>query len=130
MPYQAAGPGWRARWSMVMSVHGRSPAAGGGTRSSPRTGGAGVLARCPRARGRWPEVPELAPAPLVLADPRRVGLLAAELIVNRLIARPGARLLLGVGPGTRVLFAALRERAQAGALPSGSATVLALDEYV
>ena len=64
-------------------------------------------------------------APLVLEDPRRVGLLAAELIRNRLIARPRARLLLPTGRTPDVMYEALR----AGGLPSREATVLQLDEY-
>jgi glucosamine-6-phosphate deaminase len=70
---------------------------------------------------------EAAPAPLVLADPRRVGLLAAELVVNRLIARPAARLLLGAGQAAAPMYAALRSRPE---VPSAQAAVLQLDEYV
>jgi glucosamine-6-phosphate deaminase len=65
------------------------------------------------------------PAPLVLPDPRHVGLLAAELIANRLQARPRARLLLSAGGSPDAMFAALRARG----LPSADATVLQLDEY-
>jgi len=68
-------------------------------------------------------------APLVLDDPDRVGLLAAELIRNRLIARPRARLLLPTGRTPGVMYAALRAHAAAGRLPSADATVLQLDEY-
>jgi glucosamine-6-phosphate deaminase len=71
-------------------------------------------------------VADLPPAPLVLADGRRAGMVVAELVRNRLIARPRARLLLGVGPATAPVFAALRERPPA----AGDATVLQLDEYV
>jgi uncharacterized SAM-binding protein YcdF (DUF218 family) len=39
-------------------------------------------------------MPPAPPAPLVLADPRRVGLVAGELVRNRLAARPDATLLL------------------------------------
>jgi glucosamine-6-phosphate deaminase len=70
-----------------------------------------------------------APAPLVLSDPRRVGLLAAELVVNRLAARPSARLLLPTGRSPQGMYAALRAHAAAGSLPSERATVLQLDEY-
>jgi glucosamine-6-phosphate deaminase len=70
-----------------------------------------------------------APAPLVLDDPRRVGRLAAELVVNRLLARPSARLLLPTGRSPHGMYAALRAHAAAGTLPSGRATVLQLDEY-
>jgi glucosamine-6-phosphate deaminase len=71
-----------------------------------------------------------APAPLVLADPHRVGLVAAELLVNRLAARPAARLLLPTGRSPQVMYAALRAHAAAGSLASSRATVLQLDEYV
>jgi glucosamine-6-phosphate deaminase len=71
-----------------------------------------------------------APAPLVLADPRRVGLVAAELLVNRLSARPAARLLLPTGRSPKIMYAALRAHAADGSLPSSRATVLQLDEYV
>ena len=52
----------------------------------------------------------LAPAPLVLADQQRVGALAAELVLNRLVARPRARLLLEPGPAPRTMFAELRAK--------------------
>jgi glucosamine-6-phosphate deaminase len=68
-------------------------------------------------------------APLVLEDPRRVGLVAAELIRNRLIARPHARLLLPTGRTPEVMYEALREHAREGRLPTRDATVLQLDEY-
>jgi glucosamine-6-phosphate deaminase len=74
-------------------------------------------------------VAERPPAPLVLTDPGRVGLLAAELIANRLRARPGARLLLPTGRTPRGMYGALRRHAAAGTLHAGSATVLQLDEY-
>jgi glucosamine-6-phosphate deaminase len=70
-----------------------------------------------------------APAPLVLADARRVGLLAAELVANRLSARPSARLLLPTGHTPEPMYSALRAHAGRGSLPSGAATVLQLDEY-
>ena len=69
------------------------------------------------------------PAPLVLDDPRRVGRLAAELVVNRLAARPAARLLLPTGRSPHGMYAALRAHAAAGTLFSDRATVLQLDEY-
>jgi hypothetical protein len=47
-------------------------------------------------------------APLVLEDPRRVGRVAAELIRNRLSARPRARLLLPTGRTPGVMYEALR----------------------
>ena len=70
-----------------------------------------------------------APAPLVVDDPRRVGELAAELVVNRLVARPAARLLLPTGRSPHGMYAALRAHAAAGSLLSDRATVLQLDEY-
>jgi len=72
----------------------------------------------------------LPPAPLVLADAERVGSLAAELVLNRLIARPAARLLLEPGSAPRTMFSALRAHALAGELPSAQATVLQLSELV
>ena len=69
------------------------------------------------------------PAPLVLADPRRVGLLAAELIVNRLAARPRARLLLPTGRTPEGMYAALRAHAAAGDLAGTEPTVLQLGEH-
>jgi glucosamine-6-phosphate deaminase len=71
----------------------------------------------------------LAPAPLVLADPGRVGLLAAELVADRLAARPASRLLLPTGRTPRAMYAALRAKARSGELASAGATVLQLDEY-
>jgi glucosamine-6-phosphate deaminase len=68
-------------------------------------------------------------APLVLADPRRVGLVAAELVANRLWARAGLRLLLPTGRSPDGMYAALRAHSAAGHLPSATATVLQLDEY-
>jgi glucosamine-6-phosphate deaminase len=69
------------------------------------------------------------PMPLVVAHPGRVGALAAELIANRLSARPSARLLLPTGSTPAEMYAALRARARAGTLASDRATVLQLDEY-
>jgi glucosamine-6-phosphate deaminase len=66
---------------------------------------------------------------LVLADPCRVGLVAAELVLNRLCARPAARLLLPTGRSPQEMYAALRAHAAAGRLPSDAATVFQLDEY-
>jgi glucosamine-6-phosphate deaminase len=71
----------------------------------------------------------LAPAPLVLAESHRVGLVAAELVANRLSARPRARLLLPTGRTPEDMYAALRARAREGALASAGASVLQLDEY-
>jgi glucosamine-6-phosphate deaminase len=71
----------------------------------------------------------LAPAPLVLADPGRVGLVAAELVADRMAARPASRLLLPTGRTPGGMYAALREKARGGELASAGATVLQLDEY-
>jgi glucosamine-6-phosphate deaminase len=70
------------------------------------------------------------PCPLVLDDPHRVGLLGAELVANRLRARPGLRLLLPTGRTPGGMYAALRARAAANDLPVGEASVFQLDEYV
>jgi glucosamine-6-phosphate deaminase len=83
----------------------------------------------PRAPGSVRPVHPV-PAPLVLADEERVAHLAAELIANRLRARPALRLLLSGGRAPMGLYAALRAHARFGELPSSAATVLALDEYV
>ena len=83
----------------------------------------------PRAPGSVRPVHPV-PAPLVLADEDRVAHLAAELIANRLRARPALRLLLSGGRAPMGLYAALRAHARFGELPSSAATVLALDEYV
>ena len=69
------------------------------------------------------------PAPLVLADPRRIGIVAAELVANRLAARPGLRLLLPTGHSPDGMYAALRAHAAAGHLTARESTVLQLDEY-
>jgi glucosamine-6-phosphate deaminase len=63
-----------------------------------------------------------APAPLVLAHATRVGAVAAELLRNRLLARPRARLLLPADAPE--LYAALHERRPAAA----AATALQTDE--
>jgi glucosamine-6-phosphate deaminase len=78
---------------------------------------------------RLPDGSEPAPAPLVLADPRRVGTVAAELVLNRLWARPRSRMLLPTGRSPQAMYALLRAHARAGHLPPGTATVLQLDEY-
>lgn len=69
-------------------------------------------------------------APLVLADPHRVGLVAAELIANRLAARPHARLVLPAGRAMQELYEALRAHSADGALDGAAPTVLQLDEHV
>src|SRR4051794_7814269 len=66
------------------------------------------------------------PAPLVLADRGRVGAVAAQMVLNRLLARPRARLGFEVGRAPTAMFAALRAHAAAGELPSEQATVFAL----
>jgi glucosamine-6-phosphate deaminase len=71
-----------------------------------------------------------APSLLVLDDARHVGLTAAELVANRIRARPRARVLLPTGHTPRGLYAALRAHAADGSLPSAQATVLGLDEYL
>jgi len=78
---------------------------------------------------RLPDGSEPSPAPLVLDDPRRIGLVAAELVANRLATRPGLRMLLPTGRSPEGMYAALRAHAAAGHLAAGSSTVLQLDEY-
>lgn len=72
----------------------------------------------------------LRPGVLVVDDPDRVGLVAAELVADRLRARPGLRVLLPTGRTPEGMYAALRARAAAGALPAGDATAFQLDEYL
>jgi glucosamine-6-phosphate deaminase len=69
-------------------------------------------------------------APLVLADARHVGLLAAELVANRIRARPSLRTLLPTGHTPVPMYAALRAHAADGSLPTAHLAVLGLDEYV
>jgi glucosamine-6-phosphate deaminase len=66
---------------------------------------------------------------LPLADPAAVGALAAELLVNRLAARP-CRVLLPTGTTPLPFYSALRERAAAGRIVPGRCEVLQLGEYV
>src|SRR5205823_12897009 len=66
---------------------------------------------------------------LVLDDPANVGRVAAELVANRLRARPGMRLALPTGRTPEGMYAALREHAAAGALPASQAVAFQLDEY-
>jgi glucosamine-6-phosphate deaminase len=70
------------------------------------------------------------PPPLVLADEERVGATAAEVIANRLLARPDLRVLLSGERTPLGMYAALRAHARRGELLSRAATVLQLDEYV
>lgn len=66
---------------------------------------------------------------LPMRDAAGVGRMAAELLVNRLAARP-LRVLLPTGHTPLPFYAALRELARAGRVPAGRAAVLQLDEYV
>ena len=68
-------------------------------------------------------------APVVCGSETAVGRLAAELLVNRLAARPALRALLPTGSTPRPMYAALRERAAADPALAAHATVLQLDEY-
>jgi glucosamine-6-phosphate deaminase len=65
----------------------------------------------------------------VLDDPARVGVLGAELVANRLRARPGLRLLLPTGRTPEGMYAALRALAAEKRLPTEQASVFQLDEY-
>jgi glucosamine-6-phosphate deaminase len=71
-----------------------------------------------------------APSVLVLDDARHVGLTAAELVANRIRARTHLRVLLPTGHTPRGLYAALRDHAADGSLPTDHVTVLGLDEYL
>ena len=71
-----------------------------------------------------------ASSPLVLGHPMRVALLAAELVANRLRARPALRLILPTGHTPLGMYAALRAHAADGSLPSERATLFQLDEYL
>jgi glucosamine-6-phosphate deaminase len=70
-----------------------------------------------------------APCPLVLDGSDEVGRLGAELVANRLRARPGLRLLLPTGRTPGGMYAALRAHAADRDLPTEHATVFQLDEY-
>jgi glucosamine-6-phosphate deaminase len=70
------------------------------------------------------------PAPLVLSHPANVALLAAELIANRLRARPYLRLILPTGHTPLGMYAALRAHAADGSLQAAHATLFQLDEYL
>ena len=69
-------------------------------------------------------------APLVISHHLRVALLGAELVANRLRARPRARLVLPTGHTPLGMYAALRAHAADGSLPADKATLVQLDEYV
>jgi glucosamine-6-phosphate deaminase len=69
-------------------------------------------------------------APLVLADARHVGLLAAELVANRVRARPSLRVLFPTGHTPEGMYAALRAHVADGSLRTEQMAVLGLDEYL
>ncbi len=68
------------------------------------------------------------PPPLVLADEDRVAHTAAEVIANRLLARPHLRVLLSGDRTPSAMYAALRAHARHGELMTDAATILQLDE--
>jgi glucosamine-6-phosphate deaminase len=68
--------------------------------------------------------------PLVLADAAHVGATAAELVANRIRARPGLRVLLPTGHTPLGMYRALRAHAADGSLHTGDVAVLGLDEYL
>jgi glucosamine-6-phosphate deaminase len=72
----------------------------------------------------------MATTPLVLGHHRNVALLAAELVANRLRARPQVRLILPTGHTPLGMYEALRAHAADGSLASEHATLLQLDEYL
>jgi hypothetical protein len=69
------------------------------------------------------------PAPLVLADDDRVGETAAEIVANRLHARPRLHLLLAGDPLPPAMYAELRAHAAYGELPAREATLLLLNGH-
>jgi glucosamine-6-phosphate deaminase len=73
---------------------------------------------------------EAARSPLVLGHPMRVALLAAELVANRLRARPALRLILPTGHTPLGMYTALRAHAADGSLSGDRATLFQLDEYL
>src|SRR3954449_5045902 len=72
----------------------------------------------------------LAPGLAVVSEPRRVALLGAELVANRIRARPVLRVLLPTGHTPRGMYAALRGHCADGSLPTAHLSVLGLDEYL
>jgi glucosamine-6-phosphate deaminase len=66
----------------------------------------------------------------LVLDPRRVALLGAELVANRLRARPRLRLILPTGHTPLGMYEALRAHAADGSLPAEQATLFQLDEYL
>ena len=71
----------------------------------------------------------VAHTPLVLSHSARVALLGAELVANRLRARPDLRLILPTGHTPLGMYATLRAHAAEGSLPTERATLFQLDEY-
>jgi uncharacterized SAM-binding protein YcdF (DUF218 family) len=68
------------------------------------------------------------PAPLVVADEERVARTAAEVVANRLRARPRMRLVLSGDRTPPGIQAALRAHERRGELPSADATFLQLGD--
>lgn len=66
---------------------------------------------------------------LVLHSASDVSRTAAEIVANRLRARPRSRLLLPTGETPLGMYAALRAHVAAGDLSAGRATAFQLDEY-
>ena len=110
------GGGWRA--AMLRDARGR-------VIGCPAQAWFGLSARSGRETAsmpvvrRLPDGSEPPPAPLVLADGHRIGTVAAELVLNRLWARPGTRMLLPTGRSPETMYAVLRAHARAGHLPAG-----------
>jgi glucosamine-6-phosphate deaminase len=69
-------------------------------------------------------------APLVVAGAADVGAVAAELVANRIRARPRMRLLLPTGRTPLGMYRGLRAHARNGSLPTKDIAVLGLDEYL
>ena len=134
------GAGSRPRVTIAPARRVGARGGGDGDRSgllrSPRRHGAparcrGRATRASRTAGD--ELTATAPpgqAPLVLAGAEEVAQTAAELIANRLRARPLLRMLLPTGRTPLGVYAALRAHAVRGELPSEAATVFQLDEYL
>jgi glucosamine-6-phosphate deaminase len=68
-------------------------------------------------------------APLVLSHAKRVPLLGAEIVANRLRARPRLRLILPTGHTPLGMYQALRAHTADGSLPTDQAELFQLDEY-
>jgi glucosamine-6-phosphate deaminase len=66
----------------------------------------------------------------VVTHADRVALVAAELVANRLRARPDLRLILPTGHTPMGMYAALRSHLADGSLPTHGATLFQLDEYL